>query len=172
MGDLEQKTVFKVLITNKPILALMPVEKLKRYTKNTTKVLGQLLPLHNLRWSLIIIQVLMKRFHKNSFILTKCLVLQRSFLEACYLLISFLLDLQLKAWRLWFMEQKQRHVISSATHPPNCRDQTFGANPLNCWENANQEHTCKNQNQFVNKWTCLTVRALRRKRDLIAWNRK
>lgn len=49
MGDLEQKTVFKVLITNEPILALMPVEKLKRYTKNTTKVLGQLLPLHNLR---------------------------------------------------------------------------------------------------------------------------
>lgn len=30
MGDLEQKTVFKGLITNEPILALTPVEKLKR----------------------------------------------------------------------------------------------------------------------------------------------
>lgn len=40
MGDLEQKTVFKVLITNEPILALMPVGKIKRYTKSITKVLG------------------------------------------------------------------------------------------------------------------------------------
>lgn len=40
MGDLEQKTVFKVLITSEPILALMPVEKLERYTKSIIKVLG------------------------------------------------------------------------------------------------------------------------------------
>lgn len=65
------------------------------------------------------------------------------------------------------MEQKQRHVISSATHPPNCGDQTFGANPLNCWENVNQEHTCKNQNQFVNKWTSLTVRVFLGKKEIL-----
>lgn len=36
MGDLEQKTVFKVLIANEPILALVLVEKLKRFTKRIT----------------------------------------------------------------------------------------------------------------------------------------
>lgn len=34
MGNLEQKTVFKVLIANEPILALMLVGKLKRFTKS------------------------------------------------------------------------------------------------------------------------------------------
>lgn len=90
------------------------------------------------------------------------------------LLISFFfLDFQRWALRLWFMEQKQWHVISLATHPPKCGDQTFGANPLNCWENVNQEHTCKKQNQFVNKWMCLTVRGIFwGKKNLIAWNTK
>lgn len=98
-------------------------------------------------------------FHKTSLIFTTLnspKIFPRSLLHINF----FFLDLQLWALRLWFMEQKQQHVISSATHPPNCRDQTFGANPLNCWENVNQEHTCKNQNQFVNKWTCLTVRVM------------
>lgn len=36
MSDLEQKTVFKVLIANEPILALMLAEKLKRFTKSIT----------------------------------------------------------------------------------------------------------------------------------------